>query len=132
MVIEAETQVFDVPNDCLSLSTDCALPRDLLDDEESFVSADLYLIAHRPEYKKAYRGNKESDDSSDDEVEGGGNGAGEKGGDAPAAGGGESGGGGSVTTTGPCFRPDVFVLGCGGRKVGPRVRPRTPQSQISA
>ena len=51
MVIEAETQVFGVPNDCLSLSADCALPCYLMDDEESFLSADahrsLYPVSHR-------------------------------------------------------------------------------------
>ena len=53
MVLKAEIQMFDLPNDGQSLSTDIARPYDLLDDEEPLVSADahrsLYLIAHIPQ-----------------------------------------------------------------------------------
>ena len=84
LVRKAETQVFDLPNEGQSLSTDIARPCNLLDDEESLVSADaqrsLYLIVHTPNYVKAYRWDEELDKVTDDEVEGGGNGAGEEGG----------------------------------------------------
>ena len=121
MVRKAETQVFDLPNDDESLSTDIARPCDLLDNEESLVSADvqrsLYLIARIPNYAKAYIEDEELDKVMDDEVEGGGNDVGEEGGDAPATGGGESGsgksgGGDLAASTSPRFRSGAFVF-CG-------------------
>ena len=122
MVRRAETQVFDLPSDALSLSADIARPCDLLDDDDSLVSAgvdrSLYLIAHHPIYAKAYSGDKGSDEFSDSEAEGDGNGAGEEG----DAGGGDSGGkeeGGLAPAAGDGDWSGIYSSSSIGSLVGP-------------